>query len=170
MKRQYRTPIDLTRNLILLGLLAVVGCTVSVNGISFHNPFPTVINTKHVVVPDKKIVSHDFRCLIIEDVESRARLPKTQLAMITGKNLRDFLKAVCVKDAQGHPEFRIVDRPRDDKPSPLTGVWAEMQQKSTASGYPQLILQNGEAYLSRLLPTDWAELQSDLEKYAGVSP
>ena len=156
MKRQYRTPIDLTRNLILLGLLAVVGCTVSVNGISFHNPFPTIINTKPVVVPDKKIVSHDFKCLIIEDVEARSSLPKSQLAMLTGKNLRDFLKANCVKDAQGNPQFRIVDKETD-----LTGVWAEMKPKAE-SGYPLLVLKNGEAYLSRLLPTDWAELQSDL--------
>lgn len=164
MKRQYITTGDLVRNLILLGCLAIVGCTVSVNGISFHNPFPTIITTP-IKVPDKKIVSHDFRCLIIEDVEARSSLPKSQLAMITGKNLRDFLKANCVKDAQGNPQFRIVD-----KETELTGVWAEMKQKSTASGYPQLILQNGDDYLSRLLQTDWAELQMDLEKYAGVSP
>ena len=169
MKRQYRTPIDFMRNLILLGCLAVIGCTVSVNGISFHNPLPT-INTKSVTVPDKKIVTHDFRCLIIEDVDARSSLPKSQLAMLTGKNVRDFLKSHCAKDAKGNPQFRIVDKPRDNKPSPLTGVWAEMQNKSTVNEYPQLILQNGESYLSRLLPIDWAELQSDLEKYAGVSP
>ena len=162
MKRQYRTPIDAMRNLILLGCLAVVGCTVSVNGITFHNPFPTI--TTPIKVPDKKVTEHDFRCLIIEDVSAREKLSKTQLAMLTGKNVRDFLKEHCVEDSEGNPQFRIVD-----KETKLTGIWEEMRPKADI-GYPLIVLKNGEAYLSKRLPTDFAELQMDLEKYAGVMP
>lgn len=164
MKRQYRTPIDFMRNLILLGCLAVIGCTVSVNGISFHNPLPA-FSTKTIAVPDKKIVTHDFRCLIIEDVDARSSLPKSQLAMLTGANLRTFLKAHCAKDAKGNPYFRLVD-----KSTELTGFWSEMKRQSTVNEYPQIIVQNGADYAAMALPKDdWDALGKFLDHHAGVT-
>lgn len=152
---------------ILVSLLFIVGCTISAEGITFK--WPTNTNpTKPIVKPvvvDPQIVTHEFRLLIIEDVEARAKLPASQLSMLTGKNVRDFCKANCAKDAEGNPQFRIVD-----KSAALTGIWSEMASKSTVATFPKLILQNGTGYLSKPLPTDYAELQSDLEQYAGVTP
>jgi len=150
-------------------LLLIVGCTFNNEGITITWPTITRPVNPPVVDPVKpvepKITTHEFRCLIIEDVEARAKLPASQLSMLTGKNVRDFCKANCAKDAEGNPQFRIVD-----KSAALTGIWSEMASKSTVATFPKLILQNGTGYLSKPLPTDYAELQSDLEQYAGVTP
>ena len=157
------------RNTIITMLLVVsiAGCTVNSKGVSFHWPVQPN-NTKKIVQPNK-VIGHEFRCLIIEDVDARSALPKSQLSMLTGKNLRDFLKANCVKDSKGNPEFRIVD-----KSTQLTGIWKEMRDSPISNNsdfpYPILCLKNGDSGCVRTLPTDWAELQSELEKYAGVSP
>lgn len=166
MKRQYRTPIDAMRNLILLGCLAVVGCTVSVNGITFHNPFPNV--TTPIKVPDKKVTEHDFRCLIIEDVKANATT--SQLAMMSGKSIRDFMKEHCATDSKGNPYFRRVDKTIE-----LTGFWAEMKRQSTVTEYPQIIVQNGQDYAVMALPKEgtkqeWDDFGKFLDQHAGVNP
>jgi hypothetical protein len=156
--------------ILLLVVISIAGCTVNSSGISFRWPVPVQPNqNKKTVVDPKKVVGHEFRCLIIEDVDARSKLPKSQLSMLTGKNLRDFLKANCVKDSAGNPQFRIID-----KSTQLTGVWKEMRDGPVPNNaeipYPILILKNGDEGKIRSLPTDWAELQSELEYFAGVSP
>ena len=140
-------------------LLLCCGCEVSSSGFSFQRRVKPV----PVVVPDDKIVGHEFRALIIEDVTARARLPKVQLAMLTAKEVRDFLKENCVKDDKGNPQFRIVD-----KTTELTGVWATVRSKGEPTSYPWIILVNGKSFVSKPLPQQWPEFKTDLETYAGV--
>ena len=153
-----------TFTLVALTVALVAGCTVSNSGIAIS--LPKWATTKTVVNPkQKKIVSHEFRCLMIEDAENRTKLPKTQLWLLTAKEPRDFLRANCVKDSQGNPEFRIVD-----KSTELTGVWKQLKSDHPPESLPWLILANGDDVKAIPVPTDPAESKSYLEQYAGVTP
>lgn len=143
------------RRFVLAYLLLCVGCA---DDWCIHKP-SVVVNPA-----DDRIVTHEFRCLVIEDVKARASLPPSQLSMLTGKNLRDFLKANCVKDASGNPQYRFVD-----KSAELTGIWKDLAERYPSTDYPVIILDNAGKGIEKKLPTDWAELKLDLEKYAGVS-
>src|SRR6202012_774855 len=79
------------------------GCTISEQGISFHVGGWRKPHHK-IVQPDKP--THEFRALFLEDSKNISSLSSTQLSMLRGKNTRDFLKANCVKDSSGNPEFR----------------------------------------------------------------
>lgn len=158
--------VKIVRDLMLAGfcLLFTCGCTISPQGITINVPKWTwPVNPVNPKPIDDKIVGHEFRFLCIEDVDQRGRLSKVQLAMLTGSQVRDFLKANCVKDAGGNPQYRIVD-----KATELTGVWKELAEKYPAKSYPWLILSNGSAVSAEPLPTRWEELTADLNKYAGV--
>jgi len=144
-------------------LASLIGCTVSNSGIAIS--LPKWPQTKTVVTPQpKKIVSHEFRCLMIEDASARTKLPKTQLWLLTSKESRDFLKANCCKDASGNPEFRIVD-----KGTELTGVWKQLKDAHPPESLPWLILSNGDDVKALPIPTDPAESKIYLEQYAGVT-
>lgn len=150
----------MSRFLKIFAVLLIGGCTISNDGITpwWMEPKPPI----PVVVEPKKVTTHEFRFMLVE-CGPREELPLSQLAMITGKNLRDFLKANCVKDG-----FRFIDTASVPK---LVGVWKEMMPAGEVTqGYPLMILKNGDAYLAKKLPTDWAELKMDLEQYAGVMP
>ncbi len=151
-------------------LLILSGCTISTEGIRIDwvktTPVkpPVIVNpTDPVVVPDNgKFIRDAMRVLIIED-QDVTEDPARQ-SMIDGKKYRDFLKAHCLKDSKGNPEFRIVDKTSD-----LNGVWADLEVKGKPSAYPWVVLQNGDNLLSRELPHDPAEWFGLLEKYAGVN-
>lgn len=144
-------------------LLLLAGCTISASGISFQLPtIPAKPNARPSV---DQVFTHEFRCLIVQDADAVSKLTSAQLSMLTGKNVRDFLKANCVKDSAGNPQFRFVDRTKTDE---LTGVWSGMIKAYPPKGYPWVILTNGSSGTGKTLPTDWDTLKNDFETFAGV--
>lgn len=56
------------------------------------------------------VVKPEFRCLIIEETKNRSLLPSSQLAILTGDYVDNYMKEHCVKNEKtGKPEFRIYD-------------------------------------------------------------
>ena len=152
--------------MILIQFAIVAGCTISNNGIKFNFPKRPQKPAVNVVKPEK-IASHEFRALFLEDVEARKSMTPTQRNMWASKEVRDFLKEHCIKDADGHPDYRFLDgTPKSVEK--FKGVWSAMVRQNPPDSLPWMILQNGEPVLSKPFPKDWAELKADLDKFAGV--
>jgi hypothetical protein len=49
------------------------------------------------------------RVLIWSDVETRSALPAATMAVLTGKDARDYLGSVCVHEKDGTPGYRVWD-------------------------------------------------------------
>lgn len=103
-----------------------------------------------------------FRAMII--YEQGNQLTPQHQAILTGKTVRDYLAANCVKDERGRPAFRIYDQNADlaneDK------VWRDAIALPRA-GLPWLIVSNGTAGYSGPLPETPEQTVELFARYAG---
>ena len=153
-------------------LILVVGCSFAPDG-SLRIQIPSLGAPRKAAprVPAvKPIVTHEFRALILEDPDKRTELPSAQLWMISGKNVRDFLKANCVqvKDSRGnmHPDFLFADGTAEGL-AELKGVWKDLVTSNPPQSLPWVILSNGPSMKSFALPMNPEEFAKELETYAG---
>lgn len=94
-----------------------------------------------------------LRVLITFDAESKASLPRPQLATIDSNSLRAYLDAHCAKDAGGTPEWRIV--PHVTTFSADEPIWQKLMALPRKSE-PWLTAGNGRTGFSGPLPADEA--------------
>jgi hypothetical protein len=145
------------------------GCNLSIDSTGIVvKPRHSVV--KPIITPDPaqdKIVTAEFRMLILYDSKTLSKLPLTQLNMITSNaddSLRVFADKNCVK-VGGQPEWRFLDYRAD-----LTGAWARLRDRTKPTEYPWLAVENGPHHWEGSLPKDFEALKPIVDKYAGVTP
>lgn len=106
-----------------------------------------------------------FRVLVVTDSENLAKMPSSQIAVITGTDVRDYLDKHCVKGPDGKtPEYRFFHATTDVSfSSPL---WKEAFA-APRSSLPWILVSNGKTGYSGPLPVNTAETLKLLKKYGG---
>lgn len=117
-------------------------------------------------VPPAPIPTAGFRVLIVEDASARNKLAPTQLAVLFDKNVRDYLRAKCVKGPDGVTgEWRIWDQGADA--SAEGKLWQEAM-KRPRQAVPWIIISDGKTGFEGPLPTTVDETLALLKKYGGT--
>lgn len=157
----------MTQRHLLLLLILFCGCNLRIdqNGISIVRPQTVHVETEPQHDPAQDVViGNEFRMMILYDSANMAKLPLTQLNMITGRQVREFGQKYCVKGDGDSSDMRFLDY-HDE----LSGVWATMRDRAKPESYPWLCLENGANHWEGPLPSDWQVLKTLLDKYAGVN-
>lgn len=103
--------------------------------------------------------------LIVEETAERPLLPESQLQILNSTMLREWAKTHCDKNADGHPEFRVIDRDADT--SNMTQKWRDRIAEAKSKPLPYVAISTGRSGAAGDLPLTEAELMPFLEKYAG---
>lgn len=104
-----------------------------------------------------------FRVLITYSNDSKSSLSRDQLAIIDSSDLREWLDAHCVKDAQNVPEWRIWAS--EIQTNPDQPIWQKLMGLERKSE-PWITISTGRTGFSGPLPANEAETIKLLEKYA----
>lgn len=104
-----------------------------------------------------------FRVLITYDNASKGSLPRDQLAILDSTDLRAWLDAHCIKDAQNAPEWRIWAS--EMQVNPDQPIWQKLIGLPRKSE-PWITISTGKTGFSGPLPANEAETIKLLEKYA----
>lgn len=109
------------------------------------------------------IAADGFRVLIVEEAQDRSKLPPSQLAIFTSKEVTDYLDSKCVK-VNGTPEYRIYDK--DTSFTNESDIWKNAMRLERKS-LPWIIVSNGRSGYSGPLPATASETLDLLRKYGG---
>ena len=109
--------------------------------------------------------SSQLRVLIVEETADRAKLPPSQLAILTSSIVRAKLDAVCCKGADGKtPEWRILDKDLDAAGE--SALWQEAM-KIPRESVPWLVVTDGVRHgYSGPLPKTIDETLAIVGRYA----
>jgi len=103
-----------------------------------------------------------LRVVIIEEQENRSKLPKSQLAIITSLEIRDYLDNKCAKDPDNNPEWRFLDQ---NTPTTAPTKWAKSLAEHSGKPVPWIIISNGTKWTSVALPNTIAATLALIKLY-----
>jgi hypothetical protein len=108
-----------------------------------------------------------LRVLLVEESEQRSKLPASQVSIIQGKRVRDYLDSKCPLSADGKQrEYWMLDQ--NDDVSGLPQHWQDaMKRAKDKSGgkLPWVIIGNGKEAYEGELPKTVDEMLTLLKKY-----
>lgn len=130
------------------------------------NPLPPDPNPTPAPIPESGL-----RVLIIEEVNNRSSLPRTQLTLLTSTSFRKFLNESCVKANIPNPvpEWRLFDK--DSSLDNESSLWKKAFQRfhnttiTPSPTVPWLIVSNGKKGFEGPLPKTEEETITLIKKY-----
>lgn len=128
-------------------------------------PVPPIPPNPPVPPPGPAPIPLDgFRVLILYEEGEKAKYPESQLGIMYGKTVRDYLNTHCVKGSDGTPERRIYDK--DVDASGDGKHWTEAMKRSRTT-LPWVIISTGKSGYEGPLPKSVPEMMELLKKYGG---
>lgn len=106
-----------------------------------------------------------FRVLMLYEEEDKAKYPASQLSVLTGRAVRDYLESKCVVGPDSKTrEYRIWDK--DVDASPESKHWQDAL-KRPRTALPWVIISDGKTGFEGPLPQTIEETLTLLKKYGG---
>lgn len=111
-----------------------------------------------------------FRVLILEEKADRATLPKEQILIIQGKEVRDYLNTHTIKD-KDNPSgaYRIWDKDDDASSQPAWNSAVERAKKHPQFKTPWILISNGKTGWQGPLPDTRTKMMELMRKYTPLS-
>jgi hypothetical protein len=103
-----------------------------------------------------------FRVLVVYEKGADKNLPVLQRAIIAGKEVADYLSAVCAEEAGGFPAYRFVDQNQDL--SDDLKLWQDALARPRKS-LPWVVISNGKTGIECPLPATPTEFIALCKQY-----
>ena len=103
--------------------------------------------------------------LILEETADRSLLPESQLEILSSTELRAWAVAHCDKDADGQPQFRVIDKDADT--THMDHLWQDRIVLAKSKPLPYLAVSTGRSGAAGDLPLTVNETLKVLKKWGG---
>lgn len=110
------------------------------------------------------IAADGLKVLIVAEQTTLSSLPESQLQIFYGQEMRNYLNAVCSKDAvTGNPEWRVLD-PDTEFAETCDLVWCKAMERERGE-LPWIIVSNGKTGFEGKLPKDTKSTMELIDRF-----